>query len=65
MDPRGIEPRLPPCHGGVIPVYYGPGQYSQLYLFKNLFQDTYLKNLIVTPITAKIIPITQALIVTL
>lgn len=24
VDPRGIEPRLPPCHGGVIPVYYGP-----------------------------------------
>ena len=25
VDPRGIEPRTPPCHGGVLPVYYGPG----------------------------------------
>ena len=24
VDPRGIEPRTPPCHGGVLPVYYGP-----------------------------------------
>ena len=24
VDPPGIEPGLPPCHGGVIPVYYGP-----------------------------------------
>ncbi len=25
MDPGGIEPPIPPCHGGVLPVYYGPG----------------------------------------
>ena len=24
VDPRGIEPRTPPCHGGVLPVYHGP-----------------------------------------
>ena len=24
VDLRGIEPRLPPCHGGVIPIYYRP-----------------------------------------
>lgn len=24
MDPRGIEPRPHPCHGRVIPLYYGP-----------------------------------------
>ncbi len=25
MDPRGIEPLSTPCHGVVLPVYYGPG----------------------------------------
>lgn len=24
VDPRGIEPRIPRCHRGVLPVYYGP-----------------------------------------
>lgn len=24
VDPWGIEPQPPPCHGGVIPFYYGP-----------------------------------------
>lgn len=24
VDLRGIEPRPPPCHGGVIPIYYRP-----------------------------------------
>ncbi len=24
VDPRGIEPRPHPCHGRVIPIYYGP-----------------------------------------
>lgn len=24
VDPRGIEPRPHPCHGRVIPLYYGP-----------------------------------------
>lgn len=24
MDPRGIEPLSPPCHGDILPVYYGP-----------------------------------------
>ena len=24
MDPRGIEPLPTPCHGVVLPVYYGP-----------------------------------------
>lgn len=24
MDPRGIGPRPHPCHGCVIPLYYGP-----------------------------------------
>ena len=25
VDPRGIEPLSSPCHGGILPVYYGPG----------------------------------------
>ena len=24
VDPGGIGPPTPPCHGGVLPVYYGP-----------------------------------------
>lgn len=24
VDPRGIEPRNPPCHGGSLPIAYGP-----------------------------------------
>jgi hypothetical protein len=24
VDPRGIGPRPLPCHGSVIPFYYGP-----------------------------------------
>jgi hypothetical protein len=24
VDPRGVEPRTPPCHGGILPLYYGP-----------------------------------------
>ena len=26
VDPRGIEPLSPPCHGDILPVYYGPKQ---------------------------------------
>ena len=24
VDPRGIEPLSPPCHGDILPVNYGP-----------------------------------------
>ena len=24
VDPRGVEPRTPPCHGDVLPLYHGP-----------------------------------------
>ena len=24
VDPEGIEPSIHPCHGRVLPVYYGP-----------------------------------------
>src|SRR5450830_869986 len=27
VDPRGIEPLSPPCHGDILPVYYGPENY--------------------------------------
>lgn len=26
VDPRGVEPRPVPCHGTVLPLYYGPLQ---------------------------------------
>lgn len=34
VDPRGIEPLSTPCHGVVLPVYYGPAAiyYSKIYL---------------------------------
>lgn len=27
VDPRGVEPRPVPCHGTVLPLYYGPFVY--------------------------------------
>ena len=30
VDLRGIEPRPPPCHGGVIPFYYRPEAKSEM-----------------------------------
>ena len=30
VEPRGFEPRIPPCHGGVIPFHYGPGITDQV-----------------------------------
>jgi hypothetical protein len=29
VDPRGIEPLSPPCHGDILPVYYGPENQTQ------------------------------------
>lgn len=28
MDPRGIEPLSTPCHGVILPVYYGPLEWT-------------------------------------
>ncbi len=36
VDPPGIEPGLPPCHGGVMPIYYGPSSYFVYYILFNL-----------------------------
>lgn len=35
VDPRGIEPLSPPCHGDILPVYYGPS-----FFWNNLLYST-------------------------
>jgi hypothetical protein len=35
VDPGGIEPPIPPCHGGVLPVYYGPRINKQILPISN------------------------------
>ncbi len=35
VDLRGVEPRTPPCHGGMLPLYHRP-----------LFCDSIIKNLL-------------------
>ena len=38
VDPRGIEPLSHPCHGYILPVYYGP--LREQILFYHTFQGT-------------------------
>lgn len=42
MDPRGIEPRTQPCHGRVLPLYYGP---LIVFLAKISLKTNYLLNI--------------------
>ena len=35
MDPRGVGPRIYPCHGYVLPLYYGPFDYRPSNFFNS------------------------------
>jgi hypothetical protein len=45
VDPRGIEPLLPDCQPGVLPLDYGPGEKIQKLKFKNQKFKLKLKSL--------------------